>query len=516
MNWKRRTAMFLTGIFLLAGAVGCGAPAESGAGDGSGEQEQPKKNTSDVEAVDSFALAYNPADGMDPLSCTTAENQLLSQLCFERLFVLDKNFEPQKQLCDTLEQTDEREYRMTIRTDAVFHSGQPVTAEDVVFSLNNARLREDSMYQEQLSCISSVKERDGAIILRLYQKKAALESLLDVPVIRKGSNEDECPDGSGPYQFVGSDGSALLAPSEHWSGGVIGFCKNISLKTVNDSAAAANLLSNGELSMLVRTDAESPAVPGASHVKSVPAARMHYLGINCDREPYDDPQVRQALALLMDRETIVDICMEGKAQAASVPLLPQPEDISGYDRGKALDLLKDAGIYDRDDDGYLDIRRGRPFEIEIIYNEKYGTKGAVLQQYAKTLTEAGIQTTVTPLPFEQCQGHLRRESFELYYGEYDMTADFDLSSLISTDGERNFSGYYDSDMEKAIRGFRSAGGEEHAQAVKDYIGCFLEESPIIPIAFEHDWIASAEPFPKQFDPWPDYIFHNMEKWSASK
>ena len=517
MNWKQRMGVIVSGAVLLAMLAGCGdSETDSGSGVAVGSG-QASTQAADVEAVDSFTLAYNEADGLDPLTCTTAENQLIVQLCFERLFVLDNEFQPQKELCDTIEQTGERSYTLTLRSGVTFHSGQQVTPEDVVYSLNNARLREDSIYKEQLSGISSVKYSGDEIKLRLYRRNANIAALLNVPIFRAGTEEDACPDGSGPYQLVTTDNTPTLIPFEQWHGGKVGFCEAIALRTVSDSAGAKNLLSSGELSLLLQQDAEEEAAQGAKYTASVPTTKLHYLGVNCDKEPLDQEEVRTALSMLLDRDDIVQTCFTGRADAAAVPLVPVPENVKvpTFDTEAALDLLEEAGVYDRDGDGYLDIRRGEPFQLEIIYNETYSTKGAVLQQYAKTLNEVGIATTVRPLDFAGCQQALRQESFQLYYGEYEMNADFNLSSLIGDEGERNFSGYYNGEMEQAMQDMAAASAEEQADARADYVECFAEQTPIIPIAFERAQIASAGGLPKQFDPWQDDIFHGVETWSAS-
>ena len=517
MNWKQRIAAVLPSVVLLTMLAGCGdSEADSGSGVAVGSG-QASTQAADVQAVDSFTLAYNDVDGLDPLACTTAENQLIVQLCFERLFVLDNEFQPQKELCDTIEQTGERSYTLTLRSDVTFHSGQQVTPEDVVYSLNNARLREDSIYKEQLAGISSVKYSGDEIKLRLYRRNANIAALLDVPIFRKGTEEDSCPDGSGPYQLVTTDDTPTLIPFEQWHGGKVGFCEAIALRTVSDSTGAANLLSSGELSLLLQPDAEQEAVQGAKYTASVPTTKLHYLGINCDKAPLDEEEVRTALSMLLDRDDIVQTCFSGRADAATVPIVPAPKDVElpSFDTQAALALLEKAGVYDRDGDGYLDVSRGQPFQLEIIYNETYSTKGAVLQQYAKTLNEVGIATTVKPLSFADCQQALRRESFELYYGEYEMQADFNLSSLIGDEGDRNFSGYYNGEMEQAMQDVAAASADEQADARADYVECFAEQTPIIPIAFERAQIASAGELPEQFDPWPHDIFHGVETWSAS-
>ena len=517
MKWNHAIAVLLTGAMLLTGLAGCGKAEED---TGSGEKETTAvKQAADVKAVDTFTLAYNEKDGLDPLSWSSAENQMMMPLCFESLFQLDDHFEPQPVLCDSMEQENTRSYNLTIRSGILFHSGQEMTVEDVVYSLNNARLRENSIYQDKLSCISSVKYNDDEIHVRLYTSKSEreLQALLDVPIFRKGSEEDEIPDGSGPYQVVRQDSALNLIPFEQWSGGKVGYCSSITLKSVSDSSGAANLLSSGEISMLLQQDAEKEPITGAKYTSSVPTTRLHYLGINCDWAPLDEEDVRTALSMLMDREMIVQTCFAGRADAASLPMVSIPESIEApkYDKAAALELLEDAGIYDRDSDGYLDISNGRQFKLEIIYNEQYSTKGAVLEQYASTLNEAGIQTTVTPLSFEDCQSKLRRETFQIYYGEYEMTPDFDLSSIISDGGERNFGNFYSRDMQDALSDLHEGQPEEYEQTVEDYLECFMEETPILPIAFERNLISSATKLPEGFDPWPNDIFHGIETWSAS-
>lgn len=518
MKWKHTIAVLLTSTMLLSGLTACGKTGKD-TGSGTEQTSAAVKQAADVKAVDTFALAYNEKDGFDPLSCSSSENQILMPLCFESLYQLDDTFRPQPVLCDSMKQENTRSYTLTIRSGILFHSGQEMTVEDVVYSLNNARLRENSAYQEQLSCISSVKYHDDEVHIRLYSPKSEreLQALLDVPIFRKGSEEDEIPDGSGPYQIVKTESALSLIPFEQWSGGKVGFCSSITLKSVSDSAGAANLMSSGEISMLLQNDAEEDPVSGVKYTSSVPTTRLHYLGINCDWAPLDDEDVRTALSMLMDRSRMVQTCFAGHADAASLPMITIPDGIDApqYDKTAALELLEDAGIYDRDSDGYLDISNSRQFELNIIYNEQYGTKGAVLEQYASTLNEAGIRTTVTPLSFEDCQSKLRRETFRLYYGEYEMTADFDLSSIISDGGDRNFGNFYSSDMQGVLTDLHESAPEEYEDTVKDYLECFMEETPILPIAFERNLISSAGKLPEGFDPWPSDMFHGIETWSAS-
>lgn len=489
---------------------GCGNPVE--------RVEQLVAGSAEPAQQVGFRLAYRADDSMNPLTCRTVENQLLSQLCYEGLFALDRDFQPQKVLCDSISRTGTRSYTLTIKHGVRFHSGEELTAKDVVYSLNHARRDDDSIYKEQLSAISSVRYDGDEVRIRLYEPSSNLAALLDVPIIRRNSEEDApCPDGTGPYQLTRDDSVVQLKAFSDWNGGSVGFDRTISLISMEDSAGEMNLLTAGGLSLILQQDAESASVVQAGESVNVPTTQLHYLGVNCADDTLDDPAVRTALSMLMNRDALVTICFGGRATATAVPMQGVPDGVkcTQYDKNAALELLADAGIYDRNGDGTLDRANGEPFALDVIYNTAYHTKSSVLQQYAHMLGDVGIALTATPLDFESCRARLEDGDFQLYYGEYHMTADFDAGTLFREGGARNFGSYSGQEMEECLRALDEADEDERAQAVADYLTCFCAHTPIIPIVFEQATVTAASSLPERFDPWPDAIFHGIADWEAS-
>ncbi len=490
---------------------GCGNPVESveqlvaGSAESAAQQQE-------------LHLAYRADDSMHPLTCRTVENQLLSQLCYEGLFALDCDFQPQKVLCDSISRTGERSYTLTIKQGVRFHSGEELTAADVVYSLNHARSDDDSIYKEQLSAISSVRYDGDEVRIRLYEPSGNVAALLDVPIIRRNSEEDAlCPDGTGPYQLTREDSVVRLKAFSDWNGGSVGFDDTIELISMEDSAGEMNLLTEGGLSLILQQDAERAPVEEAGESVNVPTTQLHYLGVNCADDALDNPTVRTALSMLMNRDALVTICFGGRATAAAVPMQGVPDGVkcTQYDKDGALALLADAGIYDRDGDGTLDRANGQPFTVDVIYNASYNTKSSVLQQYAHTLSDAGISLTATPLDYETCRARLEDGDFQMYYGEYHMTADFDADTLLSDGGTRNFGGYSSQEMEDCLRALNEAEEDARTQAVAEYLTCFCAQTPIIPIVFEQATVTAASVMPEGFDPWPDNLFHGIAGWKAS-
>lgn len=505
----KKKICYLVSCAMLLVLTACGVAQDTGSGQTAQQQNE------QGGALKQLTLAYNTSDGIDPIYTTTDENKMLVPLCYEPLFELDNSYEPQPVLCKSIEKTGSREYTLTIRDDVTFHSGENLTAKDVVTSLNCARKNDNSIYAEQLSGISSVKTRDGNVVIRLYQDNAQLASLLTVPIYRELEDSD-IPDGTGAFRLI-DDGNDSYHLQKHagWHGGSISYCDSIPLVSVTDTTDAENQFSSGEVSLLMRDDPEKNSVQSARYVYSTAGTRLHFLGINCDTEPYDRAKVRKALSLLLDRDSVIAACLADRADAAYLPMQGAPDDAekASYNQDEALKLLKSADIEDTDDDGMLEIDGGQDFVVEIIYNAEYPTKGAVLEQYAQTLEKAGIQTTIKGLAYDDCRKKLRRENFQLYYGELDMQMDFDVSSLISSDGSRNFSGYYNKKMQRTLTALRSVEDEsEYNDAVKAFAERFTDESPIIPIAFERNMIYSAAEMPEGFDLWPTNVFHGIENW----
>jgi peptide/nickel transport system substrate-binding protein len=175
-----------------------------------------------------------------------------------------------------------------------------------------------------------------------------------------------------------------------------------------------------------------------------------YLQLNHRVPPFDDPRIRQAIDLALDREELVREVSLNYARPASQMLGP---DIFGHDPDltppkrdlvAARRLIKEAGY-----------AAGPNLSIEIT--EAYELYAAVL---ARQLDEAGFQTSVKIRPWPELYADLRAGTVGIWFGlwAFDSSeAGLFFEALAHTPtsdgsfGAGNFSRYSDPDLDRAIQ-----------------------------------------------------------------
>ena len=126
---------------MLAGCVSDKAYVPSG--DGLADQtkptqpEQTQPEGGGSGAVE-FTLAYYPKEGFNPYLCTSFNNRMLFSLLYQSLFVMNSSYEVEPQLCSAVTVSEDLSVYTIELEPAVFSDGTPLTAEDVVASLQYA------------------------------------------------------------------------------------------------------------------------------------------------------------------------------------------------------------------------------------------------------------------------------------------------------------------------------------------------------------------------------------------
>ncbi len=143
---------------------------------------------------------------------------------------------------------------------------------------------------------------------------------------------------------------------------------------------------------LVETLTEDPDI----QVRTAPGTLPKWMEMNVNHPLFNDRRVRQALNYAVDKQHIIDEIYNGRAEALPGPLSPlnnfvnQDLDPYPYDRGKALELLAQAGWLDSDDDDVLD-KDGQPFFFII---DTLAEWHPLAKEVANHFEQIGIVTSI--------------------------------------------------------------------------------------------------------------------------
>lgn len=370
LNFPLTRRAFVAGTAALAAGgaltlVGCSVeqpiePAPADPADDNAPTE-PVAAQSGVARTLTAAVAY---EGSDPNPIGTSSGVFLAAgwHVFEGLYEL--NMHTYRAECglaaDAPVQIDDLEYEVTLREDTVFSDGSPLTSADVVNAFE--RNGESDLYGAFLSFITAVSSPDERTVrfkLNAPMGSVLQERLALVRVFPATITDEELaskPVGSGPWCYEtinAADGGRISFTANHrYTGPWPATCERMEWSVLlDDTRRTDELIDKDVMAMeavpVVR--AEELAGAGAT-VEWVPGFNLPFLMFNCEKPPFDDVRVRQALLYAIDVDSLIGTYMAGHARAAT-SLLPdyfrhyhRAATVYSYDPEKARKLLAEAGV----------------------------------------------------------------------------------------------------------------------------------------------------------------------------
>lgn len=270
------------------------------------------------------AIIGEPPAVADAVFTTATVTNDISQQIFEGLFVFDSSFNPQPMLVDTYEQSDDGlVFTLTLRDGISFHNGDPLTADDVVASLDrwgaiNGRGR---MVYERMDSIEAVD--DLTVQMTFNEPTGVLLSYLALPEamitpasVAEAAGDQQIPAdqliGTGPFmfdehivdqhlRFVRYDG---YMPREEepdgLSGRKVAYLDAIEFIPVPDESVRANGVLTGDYHFADQVPADFfdtlEMDPGVEPIMVQPYF-SYYVHFNKDRGLFTNPALRKAVQL---------------------------------------------------------------------------------------------------------------------------------------------------------------------------------------------------------------------------
>jgi peptide/nickel transport system substrate-binding protein len=300
---------------------------------------------------------------MDPQLQWDTESYSVYRNIFDNLVTRDVSGKIVPQVATAWHYTDDTTIVFDLRADIVFQDGAPLTPDDVVFSVR--RITNPAFKSPQLSQFDQITSAEitGPAQVTLHIKTpypvlmAQLVKLSIVPkayVDKVGDQKfNREPMGSGPYRlrtWQRGVQSVLDGVDSYWRGKPP--FRTVTFRAVPDGPTRIADLRTGRADItrgLSPDDAESVKSDKSLELLPVATERVAYLFINTLATPTKDKRVRQAIAMAIDRGTIISALQQGYARPVNIVLTPADfgyvADVPGwpYDPARARALIKEAG-----------------------------------------------------------------------------------------------------------------------------------------------------------------------------
>ncbi|OPA74724.1 peptide ABC transporter substrate-binding protein [Paenibacillus selenitireducens] len=260
--------------------------------------------------------------------------------------------------------SDNVTYTFKLRKDAKFQSGNPVTADDVVFSLEHIKNSNSGGFLYQQATIDSFRKVDDSTVevklTRPNQLFLQILAMYSFSVIDQKSVQGDAGDflktktaGSGPFVLEKWDPSSeaiLKANDAYWQDRAK--LDKVTLKFMKEASTRTLLLGKGDLDLAMEIppkDIETLKSNENITVRSDASNRILYMGLNTAVKPFDNEKVRQAMSYAMPTDALLKDVMFGQAKqmksivASNTPGFSDAGYVYSYNLDKAKELLAEAG-----------------------------------------------------------------------------------------------------------------------------------------------------------------------------
>jgi len=489
---KRYFALIMAVIILISCFAGC---------KGGGEETVVTTESTTAKEKDSssFKLSYTQSDSLDPFKAKTQNNQVLASLVFESLFDIDESYEPIANIATGYSFTDSKTLKVDINQQIKFSDGSDLDLEDVIFSINAAK--KSAAYGSTLGCIGNVEADGNSVIIKLNYANPYAVNLLTFPITSINDDEDGFPIGNGRYKYKNNDGKVILTANENSD-----FDPYITAITLVNIAAADsidNAVNIGNISYAFRDMSVDTSKRMSCSKKAIDMNNLVYIGVNSKSGITSDKQIRQAVSLAVNRNTLVESAYSGYAQAAESvfnPNFKSTENVTVFSSEDDISAAKQAIAQS----GY----ESDKLTLSILV-DKNENKSAAANLIKTQLENAGFSVKVESVSYKEYSRRIKAAQFDLYIGEVKLSGDMCLYPFLDSKGGVSY-GINHKALNCDNLYIKYLNGSEE---LEKFILSFYNEMPYIPLLYKKGMICYSKAMSGDMQGYYGNFFSNIDSWN---
>lgn len=433
-------------------------------------------------------------------------SQIIASLVSDSLFKYDADLTLTPRLASSWDLSpDKRTLTVVLRDGVKWHDGVPVTARDVVYTIEKVRdpATQARSFAPQFENLESVQALDARTVRAVYT--APYADVLDswtLPIIPEhvaGRDPDiltgafsERPVGCGPFRLARWEHGreiVLEANPDYWDGRP--HLDRIVFRILPDERTAFQALLAGDLDwMHVTPDLWREAL---SSTRTWRLARfvyyrldVWYVGWNLDGSNpfFDDPRTRRALVMALDRGRFISRVLGNLARPAvgsyhpDAPWTDRALEPWPHDPVAARRLLDEAGWRDADGDGIRE-QRGIPFAFTLLISastqEITDRMAAWIQQ---SLAAVGVKMDIEKLEWRAFQERRREHRFQAAMASLFFTPapdQYELYHSMARSNGLNYGGVADPEIDRLLEEGRRTFDPSTRRQIYDRLQARLHE-----------------------------------------
>ncbi len=453
-----------------------------------------------------LSLSAYEDDTINPLKTKYKTNAQVFSACMHRgLLKIEPNHEIGCDLAESYSFSDDKTFVTFKLKDALFSDGTKISAQDVISALDSIRENNESMYHIIFDFVDTYSATGGSVTLKLFAPNSGVLAYMNFPVVKE---TDGKVIGAGYYKLdeIQSDRVLLSAVSD--------INTNFEIVTVMmypKQDMAENAFLSNEIDIINADYSNLARLQGKTGVKTTEyvSDNLAFVGFNTQNEILSDVNVRRAIACAIDKKDMAEVLMAGYAKAVNSPFKPD----TVYGNLYAGEYQKDIDMLNK----YLAESELKPGDLtfKILVNKDSITKKKVAQYLSKSLNEAGMNTSVEELDFENYITRINAKEYTIFIGETTVALNQDFGFLAQSG--KNFFGYESAEADMLLERFRSdINVQSKKEVAKQLSKHFVDNLPFISLYYQVNSILTDGDISGEFSPMQTQILGDINLFKVKK
>ena len=432
---------------------------------------------------------FQDPPNLDPARSTATSEYVVLQQIFDTLLTFDESGSVVPHLATDWSISDDGlVYTFTLRQGVQFHDGTPFDANAMKYSLDRSRGLSGGAFVEQLSNVMSVDVVDDYTVRVVLERPqgAFLTYLADrssTPVSptaaeAAGDAFGSAPVGTGPFRFVSrvqQDNITLERNPDYWGGAAA--IERVVFRFFPDGAVRYANLRSGAVDIIYPIESRDYVTaqndPSIALIRQ-PTNGWRILVMNTTRPPFDNVDLRRAVAASLDREAINQIVFNG-LEFPATSLIP----VGSPFYVPADDALVNA----RPEEAQAHVRASGVGNVTPVLTTIARSPEDQLTQLIQAMAEqGGVNLRIDAVEVGEYQRRYGARDFDFLTMQWSGQADPDanVTSFLTTGGFWNWSGYSNPRVDELLAAAQSSSDQaERAALYGEVMAIVREDVPLV-------------------------------------
>lgn len=484
-------------------------------------------------SLDEINITMKPFTTLNPLLVKDTDVANTLNLIYDTLFVFDSGMTQTPRLVeDYYYDIDSNTVVLELKKDVFFSNGDPLTNNDVIYSLNTLRnAPDDVFYKDNLDGIRSYNIVDDKIVLYLDKNYSFYDLKLNTPVISKKNYEGmnhTLPYGTGLFVLGKEEKYSIFSLEKNQYNKTESTINKINVEVLDSEEKKLVSFDKGFLDITYSNVSDWLHYKENTNVdiKKLNTNNLEFVGLNYDNPHIQKLKIREALSYAIPYNKTVDDIYLGFAQITNTGVNPSSwlyneisqNNIFNIDYSKKLlasegylfdDIEKAFYLYtstaEESIKDYLDLR--------VIVNEETPERLEFAKLYVEQLKKIGFNATLDVLPFEEYNQRLLKGDYDLFIGGIHTPENQKFMTIFQKNNPFN---YNDATLEEKINlTTTSKTQEQYKSSMDDIQNYILQNKVFLPVLYKQDIFLCNGTISDAFLGYEN-TYYNIDKWDISQ